>query len=159
MATIHVDTAHKADAAALELQGMLAGTTVLTLEGDLPVDYLMPGDRVLTRSGARRVSRIEVTVMRHARVVKIAHDTLGVGKPQDDVTLSAAQGILLRDWRAKALYGSAQAIVAASRLVDGEYIMEETLAEARFYTLVFAEPCVIYAGGLELSCEGVTVRA
>jgi hypothetical protein len=144
---------------AVEVQGMLAGTTVLTLEGALPVDYLEPGDRVLTRSGARRIARVEVTVMRHARMVHIAHDTLGVGKPQDTVTVCATQGILLRDWRAKALYGATQAVVPAQRLVDGDYIRTETLDEARIYTLLFEEPAVIYAGGLELACEGVAVRA
>ncbi|MBI1172254.1 hypothetical protein GC209_12705 [bacterium] len=159
MATIHVETGHHAEAAALSVQGMLAGTRVLTLEGALPVDYLAPGDRVLTRAGARRISRIEVTVMRHARMVRIAHGALAAGRPEEDVTVSAAQGILIRDWRAKALYGSAQAVVAAGRLVDGEYVKAETLAEARLYTLVFAEPCVIYAGGLEMACEGIAVRA
>lgn len=159
MAMTQVNEVQTSDAAALGVQGMLAGTTVLTLDGALPVEYLSPGDRVLTRAGARRIAQIEVTVVRHARMVKIAHDTLGAGKPQDDVTVSAAQGILLRDWRAKALYGTAQAVVQASRLVDGCYIKSETLAEARLYTLVFAEPCVIYAGGLELACDGVPVQA
>jgi hypothetical protein len=157
VATLQVETVPQADAVALE--GMLAGTVVLTLEGALPVDYLAPGDRVITRAGARPIARIEVTVVRHARVVRIAQDTLGVGKPQDAVTVSAAQGILLRDWRAKALFGTAQAVVAASRLVDGQYIKAETLAEARLYTLIFAQPCVISAGGLELACEGVAVQA
>lgn len=160
MGTTKVAAAQQASGAAdQEVQGMLAGTTVMTLEGALPVDYLEPGDRVLTRSGARRIARVEVTVMRHARMVRIAHDTLGVGKPQDNVTVCAAQGILLRDWRAKALYGAAQAVVPAQRLVDGDYIRAETLDEARIYTLLFEDPAVIYAGGLELACAGVAVRA
>jgi hypothetical protein len=159
MATAQIETGNHPDAATLAVQGMLAGTTVLTLEGTLPVEYLALGDRVLTRSGARRIAQIEMTVMRNARVVKVAHDTLGVGRPQEDVTVSAAQGILLRDWRARALYGAGRAVVPASRLVDGDYIKAETLPEARLYTLVFTEPCVIYAGGLELACDAVAVRA
>lgn len=148
-----------ATAAGQEVLGMLAGTAVMTLEGALPVDYLEPGDRVLTRKGSRRIARVEVTVMRHARMVHIAPDTLGVGKPQDSVTLCAAQGILLRDWRAKALYGAAQAVVPAQRLIDGDYIRAETLDEARIYTLLFETPEVIYAGGLELACDGIAVQA
>ena len=159
MAPTNVETDHPAEAPSVPLPGMLAGTLVLTLDGALRVDTLAAGDRVVTRMGARRIARVEVAVVRHARVVRVAHDTLGVGKPQEDVTVSAAQGILLRDWRAKALFGAAQAVVPASRLVDGCYMRAESLPRARLYTLVFAEPCVILAGGLELACNGVAVSA
>ncbi len=145
-------------AAATDVQGMLAGTRILTLDGSLPVEYLTPGDRVLTRAGARRVRQIEVTVIRNARVVRVSQDALGLGKPQDDVTVTASMGILVRDWRAKALFGASQAVVPAQRLADGTYIRAETLAEGRLYTLVFDEPAVIYAGGLELACDGVVAK-
>jgi len=141
------------------LQAMIAGTPVLTLDGELPVEYLQPGDRILTRSGARRLKQIEVHVVRNARVVHISHGTLGVDRPSEDVTVSAAQAILIRDWRAKAMYGAAQAMIPAAKLADGEYIRAETVAEARFFTLGFEEAAVIYAGGLELACEAVTVAA
>ena len=36
------------------LSGLLVGTRVRTLDGILPVEYLEPGDRVVTRAGARR---------------------------------------------------------------------------------------------------------
>ncbi len=159
MAITHVGAARSNQTEALGIQGMLAGTSVLTLDGSLPVEFLEPGDRVLTRMGSRRISRVEVTVVRHARVVQIAHDTLGAGRPDQDVTISAAQGVLVRDWRAKALFGAAQAVVPASRLADGTYAKNAILSEARLFALIFDEPAVIYAGGLELACEGVTVRA
>ncbi len=140
------------------LQALLVGTPVLTLEGELPVEYLSPGDRILTRSGARRLKQVEVTVVQNARVVRVAHGTLGVDRPSEDVTVSAGQQILVRDWRAKALIGAAQAMIAASKLVDGEYIRAETLAEARFFSLAFEDDAVIYAGGLELACPAL-IRA
>ena len=159
MAVTRTKIAQTSEAGAAGVQGMLAGTPVLTLDGALPVDYLSPGDRVLTRGGARRVAQIEVTVVAHARVVTIAADTLGVGKPVAALTVSAAMGVLLRDWRAKAMYGAEQVVIPAGRLADGCYVKAETLTEARLYTLVFDEPAVIHAGGLELACEGVKVRA
>lgn len=137
------------------LQAILMGTAVLTLEGEMPVEFLQPGDRVLTRSGMRRLAQVQVTVVRNARVVMVAPDTLGVDRPSADVTVSAAQQILIRDWRAKALTGATQAMVAAGRLVDGEYIRAAVLPEARFFTLGFAEDAVIYAGGLELACPAL----
>ena len=140
------------------LQAMLVGTPVLTLEGELPVEFLSPGDRILTRSGARRLKQVEVTVVQNARVVRVAHGTLGVDRPSEDVTVSAGQEILVRDWRAKALFGAPQAMIAAARLVDGEYIRAEVVAEARFFSLSFEDDAVIYAGGLELACPAL-VRA
>lgn len=132
--------------------GILLGTPVMTLEGDLPVEFLMPGDRVLTRAGMRRILSIEVTRVQNARVVHIAPDSLGVGRPTDEITVSPHQGVNLRDWRARALYNRAEAVVPALRLCDGEHVRADILAEARFITLRFAGPEVIYAGGVELLC-------
>lgn len=137
------------------LQAIVMGTPVLTLEGEMPVEFLQPGDRILTRAGMRRLSQITVTVVQNARVVLIAHDTLGVDRPLADLTVSAAQHILIRDWRARALTGRPQAMVAADRLVDGEFIRAQVLPEARFFSLTFAEDAVIYAGGLELACPAL----
>ena len=136
----------------LQLQAVLSGTSILTSDGELPVEYLQPGDRVLTRSGMRRLTRVEITVIQNARVVCIAHGTLGVDRPADDVTVSSAQHILVRDWRAKAMFGTATALVSATRLVDGEFIRAMNLSEARFYTLCFEEDAVVFAAGLELFC-------
>ncbi len=146
-------------AAEAAIHGMLAGTMVMTMEGALPVEYLGPGDRVVTRRGAARVATVEVTVVQNARVVRIAHDTLGVDMPHEDVTVAAAQTIAVRGWRAKALCGAEQAVLPAARLTDGAYIRAEILPEARFFTLTFAEPTLIYAGGLMLACEGAKVQA
>jgi hypothetical protein len=137
------------------LQAMAMGTPVLTLDGEMPVEFLLPGDRILTRSGTRRVKQVEVTVVQNARVVKIAHDTLGVDRPSVDVTVSANQQILIRDWRAPAMTGKPQAMITAASLVDGAYIRAETLPQVRFFTLCFDQDVVIYAGGLELACPAL----
>lgn len=137
------------------LQAVLVGTPVLTLDGELPVEFLQPGDRVLTRAGMRRLKQVEVSVVTNARVVRIAHGTLGVDRPAEDVTVSAGQEILVRDWRAKAMFGANVAMIPAMKLADGEYIRCLTLPEARFFSLSFEGEVVIYAGGLELSCQAL----
>jgi hypothetical protein len=137
------------------LMALLAGTPVLTLDGELPVEFLQPGDRVITRAGARRIKEVAVSVVQNARVVHISHGTLGVDSPAEDMTVSAAQEILIRDWRARAMFGKPAAMIPAARLADGEYIRAETVAEARFFSLSFEEDAVIYAGGLELSCPAL----
>ncbi len=139
--------------------GIALGTPILTIDGEMPVEFLVPGDRILTRSGARRLCAIEVTVVRHARVIRIAAGTLAVGRPGADMIVSPDQPILIRDWRAKALFGAATAMVPAARLADGEYIRAEVLDEVRFYTLRLSAAEVIYAGGLELACAPQSVVA
>ena len=69
------------------------------------------------------------------------------------------QPIVIRDWRAKALYGQDEAMIPATRLCDGEFIRGDILSELRFVTLRFDGIEVIYAGGLELVCAPVTVTA
>ncbi len=147
-----------ADMARLD-HGIALGTSVLTLDGEMPVEFLAPGDRILTRSGARRLRAVEVTLVRNARVIRIGAGTLGIDRPGEDMIVSPDHPILIRDWRAKALYGTATAMVAAARLVDGEYIRAEMMDEIRFYTLRLDAAEVIYAGGLELACAPETVSA
>lgn len=139
--------------------GLLLGTPVLTLDGALPVEFIAPGDRIVTRNGMRKVMSVEVTRVENARVVCFASDSLGVGRPAAAVMVSPNQQIVIRDWRAKVLYNQAEAAPPASRLCDGEFIRGDILPEARFITLRFAGPEVIYAGGLEMLCIPATVTA
>lgn len=131
--------------------GLAPGTTVLTMEGEIPVEFLNPGDRIITRRGVRKLKAI----MRHTlpegtpRVV-VTSDALG-GKPATDVTLMPAQRILVRDWRAQALWGKDIAAPQVARLVDGNFIRTETKGTQIMLSLYFGAPEMIYADGLELA--------
>ncbi len=156
--TIHAKVTAAKSNAGLD-HGLAMGTPVLSLDGMMPVEYLHPGDRVITRSGARSLVAIEVSVVQNARVVRIAHGVLGVDRPAEDMIVTPDQPILIRDWRAKALTGAEVALIPAAYLVDGAYIRAEVIAELRLYTLRFEEDVVIYAGGLELACTAAPVAA
>jgi hypothetical protein len=131
---------------------MLAGTMVRTLDGVLPVDYLTPGDRIVTRSGARRLVSVSVVLRKQIHLVRIRASTMGHDRPDQDLLLSPGQPVVIRDWRAQALYGLAAAAIPASRLADGEFICVEVHRNARLFTLRFDDEEVIYAEGLELAC-------
>lgn len=133
-------------------QGLVIGTKVLTMQGELPVEFLVAGDRVITRNGARKLVEITRTWAQNLDVIRITEGVLGQDRPEDDLLVAPSQAILVRDWRAMALAGKSSALIAAARLVDGEYIRHEVLGEARLFTLHFEDAEVIYAGGLELSC-------
>lgn len=137
------------------LTGVLAGTRIRTLEGILPVEYLEPGDRIVTRSGARRLLAVSVLRRRGVDLLRVRASTLGHDRPEHDLLVAPGQRMIIRDWRARALYGSAAAAIPAERLTDGEFILSERLASARLFTLRFAEDEVIWAEGLELDCPVV----
>lgn len=139
--------------------GLVAGTLVRTLDGILPVEFLEPGDRVVTRSGARQLGSISVSKRRMLRVVRISASTLGHDRPEHDLILAPGQRVVIRDWRAQAIYDTAVALIPAARLVDGGFIREEVLAEVRLFTLRFAEDEVIWAEGLEIACPAMEVEA
>ena len=134
------------------VSGMLAGSRIRTLEGTLPVEYLEPGDRIVTRSGARRLTGVSVQVLADADLVRICASTLGHDRPDQDLLVLPGQPIMIRDWRARALYGAAVAAIPAARLVDGAFIRRETLQDARLFTLQFDEDEVVHAEGLEIAC-------
>lgn len=132
--------------------GVLAGTMVRTLDGVLPVEYLTPGDRIVTRGGMRRVTSISVVTRKMIDLVRIRASTMGHDRPDQDLLVSPGQPILIRDWRAQAIFGMPVATVPAARLADGEFVCLETHRNARLFTLRFDEDEVIYAEGLELAC-------
>ena len=81
--------------------GVLQGTKVLTLDGEIPVDFLEIGDRVLTCAGASVLKSIEISVVTNARMIRISASTLGQERPEEDVLVPATQMVLVRDWRAR----------------------------------------------------------
>jgi len=141
------------------LQGMAAGSVVMTSDGGLPVEHLTPGDRIVTRSGLRRLRAVVVAVADFAMLVRIGKDTLGVGRPETAIIVGPGQPVLIRDWRAQALFGQAQAMVPAQRLVDGTLIALQMQRDARLFMLEFDMPEVAYVGGLQLGCASQTVTA
>ena len=133
-------------------QGMVSGTLVRTLEGVLPVDDLTPGDRIVTRAGARRLTSVSVVHRKQAGLVRVRASTMGHDRPDQDILVAPGQPVLIRDWRAQALYGVPVAAIPASRLVDGEFVSLELHRDVRLFTLRFDEDEVVYAEGLELAC-------
>jgi hypothetical protein len=142
----HDDASDSSRAGALS--GIGSGALVLTLRGETKIEDLVAGDRIITRSGARTLKRITAHVVRGACIVR--PHTLGHDRPEVELTLAPGQKLLLRDWRARALYARDQAHVPATRLVDGAYIAASD-APARLWRLAFDAEEVIYAGGLELT--------
>ncbi|WP_297774682.1 Hint domain-containing protein [uncultured Roseovarius sp.] len=138
--------------APVDTSGLLAESIILTLDGERRITDLRPGDRVITRDSGFAVLENVTQRETRTRAVRIKAGSLGHTRPERDVTLPAAQPILVRDWRAQALFGASRALVPVERLVDGEFVtLDPDTTTMTLYTLDFAAPHLIYVDGLELS--------
>jgi hypothetical protein len=132
---------------------------ILTLDGEKPVGDVKPGDRVITRdSGTAIVRAVHKRRIRTA-AVHIAAGSLGHTRPDRDVTLPAGQMVLVRDWRAAALFGAPQALVQAERLVDGEFVRLEDAVQMTVCILEFDRPHILYVDGIEVAGHLVQTAA
>ena len=127
------------------------GTEILTMDGVLPVEFLSLGDQIITRSsGAMRLrALVRHKVPTDMRMVRIAAEALG-GKPDRETLLPPRQRVLIRDWRAQALWGADQARVAIARLIDDSYITWTDERPTALFEMQFDQAEIIYANGLEL---------
>lgn len=136
------------------------GTMILTPKGQVAVETLEVGDRVITRDHGiqevRWVGRTEVSVPRIAlnpnlRPVLIRKDALGPGLPERDMRVSRQHRILVRDWRAQMMFGAEGGVlVPAFSLCNDKTILEERPREPVTYIhIAFNQHEIVYADGLE----------
>lgn len=142
---------------AIETQesGICAGTTIMTLEGEMPVEHLSVGDRIITRDSGMAVLRdIQVTKTRTS-AIRIKAGSLGHTRPDRDMIVSPQAQLHIRDWRAEALFGAKAAMVSADRLVDGEFLAIQDAQDITIYSLTFDRQHILYADGIELASAAV----
>jgi hypothetical protein len=135
-----------------EAVGLAAGTLVSTLRGDIAIESVTAGDRLITRNGACAVLDVVIAHRPDAVSVRLCAGVLGRGRPRVDVIVSPDQPLAIRDWRAQVLMNTPTAEMPAARLVDNIHVRFEPSADLTFVTVRFAQPQVIYAAGLELPC-------
>ncbi|MFT7593613.1 MAG: hypothetical protein ACI8R4_000927 [Paracoccaceae bacterium] len=132
--------------------GFVSGTILLSQDGEMPVEFLSPGDRIITRDSGM----VQLQAIRRrriiARAISFAAGSLGHTRPEQDLILPAGQVVLIRDWRAEAMFGRPQAMVRADALVDGTFICDLGLQKMTLYQLQFADLHVLYVGGMEVAC-------
>lgn len=102
------------------------GSMILTEAGEVPVEKLAVGDRVLTRDNGfqdvRWLARRDLSpddLRANARFgpVRIAKGALGGGLPERDLIVSPQHRMLIAGARAELLFGDREVLVAAAHLV------------------------------------------
>jgi len=131
--------------------GLPGASLIMTLDGECEVAGLRPGARIVTRDSGtavlRRVRRWRIVT----RPVHVRAGSLGHNRPEHDAVLAAGQSLLVRDWRAQAIFGAPQALVPAERLADGEFVTLRDPAPMMLHDLEFDTPHVLYVDGLEVA--------
>lgn len=141
------------DISPAHVAGLCAQTIVLTLQGEMRAEDLVPGTKVITRDSGTAVLRQVKRTTRMGHLVAVKAGSLGHRRPPEDQMVPAGTRLLVRDWRADALFGSHQALVEIAQLADGEFVKLMPEAEMDVIELIFDSAHVVYAGGLELSCQ------
>lgn len=135
----------------MHLGGLAAGTLILTAKGTIKIEDMAAGDRVVTRdAGIQSVSMITERIMSNGEVLRVS--PAAVGRPEDgtELIVTTSQRLVLRDWRAKAMFGRSVALVSAWRLIDGEYVRKAKAKNLRIFSLHFDALRVVYSGDIEL---------
>lgn len=149
---------HSIDAAQMvvattTVTGLCAGTAILTLAGEIPVERLRAGDKVITRDSGVAVLR-DITVKQvEITPIRILGGSLGHNRPERDMVVAPDAQLHLRDWRAMALFGRPSAMVPASRLIDGEFVAEEPTCMMTIHTLSFDKTHIVYCDGMEIAAS------
>lgn len=130
--------------------GLCEGTNVMTLDGNLPVEYLCEGDMVITNNGARPLRGVTAKRLKDCPIL-VLRSAIGPGRPARDLYLAPDQAVHLRDWCGRVRVGSDQRSVPLARLVDNNFIQwAEHPGELLVYELEFLTQQVFFAEGLEV---------
>ncbi|WP_225028196.1 Hint domain-containing protein [Xinfangfangia pollutisoli] len=102
------------------------GTLIATPRGEVPVESLRPGDKVVTRdngiqeirwTGAKTVSGQDLRRHAHLNPVLVKAHSLGNGLPEQDMLLSPNHRVLVANDRTQLYFDEHEVLVAAKHLV------------------------------------------
>lgn len=132
------------------------GTLISTTDGDLPIEWLCPGDRVITRDqGAqplRWIGQYQLSAQQLAgdptlRPVQIGADRFGPGAPSHPLTLSPQHRVFVSGPEIQYFFGQECAFATAKHLADQSDVQKNG-AGITYYHLLFDRHHVIRSNGL-----------
>ncbi|WP_323038291.1 Hint domain-containing protein [Gemmobacter sp.] len=126
----------------------LRGTRIKTARGEVRVEDLAVGDRVLTLDSGYQPIRWIGATRRIGRgrlaPVRIRAGALGNDR---DLLVSPQHRMLLRGWQANLMFGEGEVLVAAKALVNDRTILSEERAEVDYFHLLFDHHEIVFAEG------------
>ena len=127
----------------------VAGTMIQTVDGDVAVEDLKPGDLVITRDEGPRPVRWagsrDVEAMGDFAPIRIRAGTFGT---HGDLLLSPQHRVLVRDSLAELLFGEQEVLIAAKDLLNDRSVIRRYGGMVTYVHLMFDRHQVIYSEGL-----------
>jgi hypothetical protein len=135
------------------------GTRIMTPDGARLIETLVPGDRILTKdngaqdilwSGARRMTGARLYAMPHLRPIRFRAGAFGSGRPEDDLLVSPQHRMLVTGPSARALFNTAEVLVAAEDLLNDHSVMvDHQLREVTYIHILLERHNIVWANGME----------
>ncbi len=134
-----------------------SGSLILTAQGHVPVERLVPGDQIVTQDGtceplrlilSRRLHRTELIKSPQLRPVRIVAGALGQSLPMRDLLISRQHRMLVRSVIAQRMFGTQTVLVSAIRLTRMPGVFVDTdVPEVTYHHPVFDRHVVLFAEG------------
>ena len=133
-----------------------AGTLIATFRGPRAVEWLRPGDRVITRDhgpqplvwvGRRRLGRAVLRDRPEFRPVRIRAGCLGHGLPERDLVVSPQHRVLVATPLTEMMFGAAEVLVAAKHLLGLPGVTSAGVGPVTYVHLACASHQIVRAEG------------
>ncbi|WP_415233398.1 Hint domain-containing protein [Pseudorhodobacter sp.] len=132
------------------------GTLIATPKGEVPVESLKAGDRVITRdngiqelrwSGQRKFDWAHLAANPHLRPIMLRRGSLGNGLPERDMMLSPNHRVLVSNDRTSLYFDEHEVLVSAKHLIGGKGIFEVQSIGTAYIHLLFDQHEVVLSDG------------
>ena len=133
--------------------GFLEGTLIRTAEGDQPVEYLLAGDRIVTRDNGVCELRGTSTLVACDIDVVTFRPATGDENAEPLLVVPAMQQVAVDDWRAQVVFEQPSLATPAGSLIDGMHVKRETRKLVRLFRLHFDSPQMVLSNGFYLASE------
>jgi hypothetical protein len=132
------------------------GTVIATPRGEVPVEYLRPGDKVVTRDnglqevrwcGAIDLCQFDMQANPHLRPILLRQGSLGNGLPERDILVSPNHRVLVSNERTALFFDEHEVLVAAKHLVGAKGISQIDSAGTTYLHFMFDHHQVVLSNG------------
>jgi hypothetical protein len=132
------------------------GSLIATPKGEVPVETLRAGDRIITRDngiqeirwvGSRTLSREELARAPGLKPILIRAGSLGYGLPERDMVVSPQHRILVSGERTQLYFDESEVLVAAKHMVNGSTIQLLDTLRTTYIHFMFDRHEVVLSDG------------
>ncbi|MEX0285628.1 MAG: Hint domain-containing protein [Paracoccaceae bacterium] len=147
--TIRVDTTENRIMDLIEagITCFTRGTLISTPRGEVPIEALQPGDRVITRDGSlpiRWIGSRRVAAIGDFAPIMIQAGAMG---NHSDLMVSPQHRMYVADPHAELLFGESEVLVPAKHLENGDTIYRAVGGEVEYWHIMFDTHQIVYANG------------